>query len=132
MPNVVVDNEYVTMVYRPDLNAIHHTFHQTTMGEVLRDAFEAGLGSLRQQGADKWLADDRKNSRVTPEHLEWSMNDWGPRVAAAGWKHWALVVPENIAGRADMSGMVEHFWKLGVRINVFTSVEDAEDWLRSV
>ena len=132
MTDIIIDNEYITVQYRSDIEAVHHTFHQAIEGYVLRNALDAGIGVLQRYGAIKWLSDDRNNAGVSPEDTEWSMNDWGPRAAEAGWKYWALVVPESIAGRVDMSGIVQRFWELGVRVNVFTSVEDAEDWLRSV
>lgn len=108
-----------------------HTFHQFIEGQTLREALDAGIDLLREHGAVKWLSDDRKNTGVTPEDTDWSMNDWGPRAAQAGWKYWALIVPEELAGRGAMSGIVERFYNLGVQVMVFTNEKEAQAWLNS-
>ncbi len=131
MSEIFVDNEYVTLGYNSETQTVFHTFHQFIQGKDLYDALNTGIDVLREKGAVKWLSDDRKNTGVTPEDTDWSMNDWGPRAAQAGWKYWALVVPEELAGRGAMSGIVEQFFNLGVQVMVFTEVKEAQDWLNA-
>jgi hypothetical protein len=108
---------------------MYHTFHKPISGPILRDILNAGQAALAKNKATKWLSDDRNNAEVAPADIEFSVADWGPRAAQAGWKFWALVVPEDIAGRASMTAVVEAFYNLGVRVVVFTDLEEARGWL---
>ncbi len=127
----VFDSDYGTVYYNAEHNYVYHVIKQPAVGAQVRDVLEAGLEALKANGASKWLSDDRKNGPVVPEDVEWSLADWGPRTAAEGWTHWALVVPEEVAGRASMAAVVEAYYKLGVHVAVFTELEEAETWLTS-
>jgi len=129
MYKIILDNEWATMRYHEADQYMYHTFHQAIRGPIFRDVMNQGLAVLERYGATKWLSDDRKNAEFTPEDIQFALTDWGPRAAAAGWKFWALVVPEDIAGRAGMQDIATAFFEMGVRLAVFTSVEPAREWL---
>lgn len=76
-----------------------------------------------------WLSDDRLNAEFSPEDISWVFDDWIVRAEAAGWKKWALVVPEQIAARANMAQLVELVYNKGVRVMVFTHLDVARKWL---
>ncbi len=128
----ILDNEYGCIRYHPTDRYIYHTFYKPLHGEQLRFILNTALDHLKKAGAIKWLSDDRKNGDVNEEDAIFSVTDWGPRAAAAGWKFWALVVPESVAGRADMQQVVEAFFNLGVRVAIFTDLEEARSWLVSM
>lgn len=126
---MLLSNEWATVQYEPDARYIQHTILQDLPPAELRTVLETGLESLQAQGAHKWLSDDRKYVNVTPEALEFTLNSWGPRAAAAGWQYWAMVVPESALGRAGMQEVVEIFYNLGVRVAIFSDLEEARAWL---
>lgn len=129
--DVIVENEWGVVRFEPTDKYVYHTFYQPISGEFFRELLNTALDCLIEKGAEKWLSDDRKNAEFTPEDIEFALADWGPRAAAAGWKLWALVVPQDIAGRASMTAIVSAFFELGVRVMVFTNVEEAREWLVS-
>ncbi len=129
---IVVDNEYATIRYDDTDHYIYHTFHQPISGQIFRDTMNAGLDALIANKTAKWLSDDRKNAQFAPEDVEFALGDWGPRAAKGGWKFWALVVPESLAGRAGMSDIVNLFYELGVRVAIFVDLEEARKWLLKV
>ncbi|MFN8528444.1 MAG: STAS/SEC14 domain-containing protein [Anaerolineae bacterium] len=129
---IVVENEYATVRYEPEHAYIYHTFHQPIRGEIFRKTMNTGLDALIHNHATRWLSDDRLNAEFTPEDVEFALIDWGPRAAQGGWKYWALVVPENIAGRAGMTDIISAFFELGVRVMVFSDLEKARAWLINV
>lgn len=43
----------------------------------------------------------------------------------AGWKYWAVVVPEDIAAAGTFPKAIDDFYQRGLRMMVFTNVEDA-------
>lgn len=125
----LVDNEYITLDYLPDKKAIYHTVHKPIGGQVLRDALNLGTEALKKNGGCKWLSDDRKNGPLPKEDAEWGWNDWNPRTIAAGWKYWALVVPQEVVSAGAMMPVINDLFKLGLRMMVFSDLEEAKEWL---
>jgi hypothetical protein len=128
----IIDNDYATLLYHPDKKIVHHTFHKPIGGEPFRQVLLAGLNTLKANGAQKWLSDDRANSVLPPEDAEWGTTVWFPQVKAAGWKYWALVVPNDVKGRINMAEFVESYFEQGIRIMVFTDPEEALKWLTNL
>lgn len=132
---VLVSNDYITLECYPDQQLIYHTVHQPIgpdQAQMLKDTLNTGTEALRQYGATKWLSDDRKNGPLPPEMAEWGATDWNPRTIAAGWKYWANVVPHELAAAGTLLPIIENLHTLGLRMRVFTSLEEAQQWLASV
>jgi hypothetical protein len=131
-PITIVDNEYITLRYLPDKKIIYHTIHKPFPDQVLKDALNAGTEALGKYGACKWLSDDRKSGPLSPELVEWGSADWNPRTIAAGWKYWANVVPEEVAAAGALTPVMENLFEVGLRMMVFTDLEEAFQWLDSM
>lgn len=127
----IFDNEFVTVEYVPDKSLIHHTIHKPIGDRVpmFMEAMNAGTEALRKYGASKWLSDDRKNGPLDPRLSEWGAQDWNPRTVSYGWKYWANVVPQEIESAGTLIPIIEDLHKLGLRMQVFTTVEEALAWL---
>ena len=125
----VLKNEWGTVQYETTDHYIYHTIHKDLPPAELRTILDTGLDSLKANRAQKWLSDDRKYVTVTPEAIEFTLQSWGPRAAAAGWKYWAMVAPESAIGRAGMQEVVEIFYNLGVRMPIFSDLDEARAWL---
>lgn len=128
---ILLENAWAILRYHPTDNYIYHTFHQQISGEPFREVLNTGYEVVKEKGVQKWLSDDRKNSELSAEDVAFGERDWGPRMAAAGWRYWALVVPESLAGRSVMLDVVEGYDKIGVLVAVFTDLEQARTWLVS-
>ncbi len=135
MPNVTLYNSpYITVEYWPDKALIYHTIHQPMSSQlaIFKEALNAGTEGLQKYKVLKWLSDDRKNDALTQEGNEWSFNDWQPRTLKAGWKYWAMVVPEDLAAAGTLLPVIEILFELGLRMAVFTTLEQAVAWLDKV
>ena len=136
MPEVViVDNEYITLGHNLDKKMIYHTIHKPMGAEqtqLLMDTLDAGTETLRQHKVLKWLSDDRLNGPLTHDFLNWSLGNWCPRTIDAGWKYWANVVPYELAAAGTLMPVMQNLHELGLRMQVFTNVEDALKWLATV
>ncbi len=130
--STIIDNEYATLVYENEAKIVHHTFHKPISGEPFRQVLNTGIETLRSHGASKWLSDDRGNSALPDDDTAWAQSNWFPRAVAAGWKYWALVVPEDIMARMNLAEFVQSYYDQGLRIMVFTQPAAALDWLRTV
>lgn len=128
---VVLDNEYITVWYYPDKKIIHHQFHKFTCGKDLQDGLSEGATILEKNRARKWLSDDRKNTVIGKEDMEWTATVWRPRVIKAGWKYWALVLPEKTVGQMVMKRIVNEYADTGVTVKMFSDPDEAMRWLEA-
>jgi hypothetical protein len=125
----LIDDDAVTLRYYPDRKIVHHELHRFVRGEEFRRVLEAGLTMIKQHGATKWLSDDRANGALTPADGEWATTLWAPRAISAGWKMWAVVMPEKVVGQMNMRRFIDMYAAKGVTVRSFTDPRDGLRWL---
>ena len=128
----IIDSPSVILRYHPNERIVHHEFRRFIYGAEFREVLEKGLEVFRTRGAAKWLSDDRANGPIRPADGQWALEDWAPRVLAAGWKHWAVVMPTRTLGQMNMKRWVDTYAKLGVIARAFKDPDEAMTWLTSV
>ncbi len=126
---IVLENEYIMVKCYPNEGILHHEFHQYAFGDVFREIMMAELEAFETNRCTKWLSDDRKFSAVLPEDKKWGDEVWRPRILEAGWKYWAMVLPEKITGQMNIQKMLNEYEELGVTTGVHSAPEDALSWL---
>jgi hypothetical protein len=126
---LVVDVGSMVVWYHPDLAIVHHEMRRYPGADALQSARERGLEALQRNRASKWLSDDRLGGALPESHHQWAQHVWGPKAAAAGWKHWALLPPAELVGGANMMRLAEVYNALGVTVGTFSTPEDALAWL---
>jgi hypothetical protein len=129
--DILIDTDYVTLWYDPEKKIVHHKFHKYIYGQQFRDALEKGLEVFKEKGAQKWLSDDRNNSALPTEDTNWAQSNWAPRVIAAGWKYWAIVLPEKVIGQINMQHFIDNYSEQGVTVKIFSDPDEARKWLES-
>ena len=67
---------------------------------------------------------------LTPADAEWALNEWGPRVMAAGWKYWSVVLPEKVLGQMNMRRWIDTYAEHGVLVQAFSDPLRAMVWLK--
>ena len=125
----LVDNEYATSWCYPGKKIIRHKFHKFLFGEDFRNVMTKGADAFEEHGCYKWLSDDRNLGVLHPDDRAWGDANWFPRVLKAGWKYWALVLPESTVGQMDLTQIVREFSKQGVVVKLFGDPEEAMGWL---
>lgn len=129
----VLEKDYATMVYYPEVKIVHNTFRGQPTSEQFRESLNAGVDALEKYGGSKWLSDDLENAAVfSPEDQDWADNDWYPRMVNAGWKTWAMVVPREIKARINLIDIIDKNLDRGIRIEVFSQTDEALQWLIKV
>ena len=106
--------------------------HKQVHGDPFRQAILVATDTLIKNHATKWLSDDRLNPMLNPTDRQWSIDVWQPKILQAGWKFWALVLPEQTAGKLRMGMMAEEYKKLGVTVQIFSDPDQGLAWLKSV
>src|SRR5262249_2805193 len=128
----VHETEYVSLYYYPEAKIVYHVIHKFIYGEEFRRNLEMGLELLQKHGAKKWISDNRNHSALPTEDLEWSTNDWFFRAFNTGWRYWAMVMPDKIAGQLSMNRIMKRNIDMGMTIKVVESLDEALEWLESV
>ena len=124
--------DYATLWYYPEDKIVHHQFHKFIHGDEFRQVLEKGLEVFKENDAHKWLSDDQGNSTLTSADTEWAQQDWFPRVFAAGWKFWAIVMPDKVVGKMNMQHFIEAYSTQGLTIDIFDDPDLALKWLELV
>ena len=128
---VVHESKFMTVWYHNDTKIVHHKFHTFTHGEDLREGLIKGLEIIKKNGAAKWLPDDRENPILKKEDMEWTASVWRPAMINAGWKCWAIVMPEKTAGKMAMNKIIKEYADTGVTVQIFPDPDAALSWLES-
>ncbi len=129
-PRTILTNEFATLVYHVQHKIVHHTFHQAVSGAPFREVLTRGAELLEGRGANKWLSDDRASGALRPEDGTWAMEVWSKRAISAGWKHWAIVMPDAGLGKANMRRFIREYADRGVTVQMFAGPEEALAWLK--
>ncbi len=130
MPKVAIyDSPVVTVWFIPETKIIHSRIHKFVSGKEFQSFLMAGLDALVKNKATKWLSDDRSNSALRKEDIEWGNQNWVPPCVRAGWKYWAIVQPEKVLAQMPMERMVEDYKKFGVTSKFFSDATAAMIWL---
>jgi hypothetical protein len=128
---LVEDTDYATLWYHPEKKIVHHEYKKFMSGDIFHAFLLKGTQTLIENGANKWLSDDRMNPVLKKEDMEWGQTNWFPQTLQAGWKYWAIVQPESIYAKLNMHQLVKDYAKAGVTTKFFTNPEDAMQWLES-
>ena len=127
----ILSDDFVTLYYYPGKGVVYHILHKYKYGEPFRKFLMTGVETLRKNKGTKWLSDDRSYATLTKEDLEWGPAVFAPAAIKAGWKYWAIVMPEKVVGRMAMAHVVELYGKLGVTVQIVESPEEGMAWLDS-
>ena len=84
---------------------------------------------MKKHRAVKWLSDDRAIGPFSREDQEWCENVWFPKIRDAGWKYWAIVLPEKALGQMSLHYFIKKYSEQGITAELFDNPEDAYDWL---
>ena len=129
---IIVDEGAMKLWYHEDGSILHHEMLRYPGAQLLETVLNSGLEFMREHRVNKWLSDDRNGGALPKSHHEWGETVWGPKAAAAGWKYWALVPPEELVGRMNMERLTKTYGDLGVQVQVFATPVLALSWLRNI
>jgi hypothetical protein len=132
-PILLLDSEVATVWCHPEDGIVHHTV-KTGEGEYERSVqefFEAGLQAFRTHRCTGWLSDNRLAGKLAATTEAWIQTIWRPQMVEAGWKRWAVVLPDLVVRQLAMQRFAQEQRKVGVEVGFFATPESAMEWLRS-
>ena len=129
---IIIDNPDITLWYYEETNILHHQSHKIITGDSFRLVLTEGLNVAKKYGVQKWLSDDRRNSVQSREDIDWANTVWTPQMIKAGWKYWAIILPEIMIGQLNMNHYIKSFKEYNFVVNTFTDPEEALKWLEEI
>ncbi|MBN2343834.1 MAG: hypothetical protein JXX29_13510 [Deltaproteobacteria bacterium] len=130
VPLTILDNEYATIWCYPEEKILHHQLHQYFFGDTFREILTISQEAFEKYHCVKWLSDDRHFGAILPDDKAWGDTVWRPRMLDAGWKFWAMVLPDKVTGKLNIQKMVHEYEELGVAASFHTDPDAAMVWLR--
>lgn len=125
-------NDDVALWYHPEPKIIHHQIRGLLPPGALQKLLTKGAECLEQHHAQKWLSDDSQSVPIRPEDYEWGDKVWAPRVIKAGFRYWAIVLPEGAVAQLQMQRFCAEYRARGVTAELFTHEQRALEWLTQV
>lgn len=126
----LLDNEHACLWYYPDEGIIHHKFLKPIADEAFREVLSTGLKLLIENGATKWLSDDRDNAHLNAEDSAWSLDNWFVKAKNSSWKYWAILLPNKKRGVVNMKRLTEFISvNSEIKVATFSTTEEALQWL---
>lgn len=90
-----------------------------------------GYEILKANHCTKWSSDDRNDGAIEKEDQAQVNGEWIPLAVKAGWKYWALLLPEQAIAQMNIKRMAEDCKKVGVQVRLFSDAGPALDWISS-
>lgn len=130
MKTTVFESEFACLWVYPETGIVHHQFLKPLPAGVFQQVLLAGLRLLQEHRAQKWLSDDRGNPLLSADDIAWSQDYWLPRALQAGWKFWAVVLPEKTRGQVVMQRLTSFVGEESeVIVKLFSDPESGLQWL---
>lgn len=125
----VLDEDFGVLYYDQDNGLLHHKANSNITGEQWKTLLLTGNKILKENKLQKWLSDNRSIGVLAEEDSNWINNEWLPSAIELGWKYWALILPEDQVVAMNMSEFITAFNERGIRVQVFTELEEGMEWL---
>jgi hypothetical protein len=130
---VQFENEYVKIETLNNSKILKIVWIGFVPGDAYRAALEKSLEIAKKFKITNWLTDARTMKVVKLENQDWAMKDWMPRVVNAGcYKKQAVVLPQDLFGKASADRMISMVGNQEVAFSNFGTEESAIDWLSGV
>ena len=115
-----------------EVDDLNKWVHVNWMGYLTEENIKTGAKAYTEALADagyKCVLNDTRLIVGGWDHsLDWVLNDWAPRAARAGLKHFAMIVTPETFGESTASTFYENL--KAFQAKVFDDKTKAEDWLR--
>src|SRR6478735_2341063 len=127
----ILSNEHISLWYYPGLKIVHHQMMQPPTSQEFRELLIKGTETMERFKAIKWMSDDRGNGLLRPDDEAWAQAEWLPRVLKAGFKFWAIVLPEAAIGKLNMQRLAAFHATHGIVSRVEATPAPAFTWLQA-
>ncbi|WP_242926192.1 hypothetical protein [Pontibacter vulgaris] len=128
---VYFKNNFVSIYYNKESRLGKAVWNGHLEGAELREAFLLCLELIDRFMLTRWLADDRLMKSIEPADLEWSKQNYIPRIGNSSLLRFARLPSQFQKNLEAVNAMIEqsHTLKTKVVPLDFTDEQEAMDWL---
>ncbi len=132
-----IDSDFATIEWNTTAQAVQMAYKDVsspylsdgvTLGNELRHILNNTLDMAKEHGSVSIIGDMRNLLILTSEDEQWSLNEWFPRLQAAGVRNIALVPPQTLIGKLSLDVLMRQVQ--GMNIQRVSSVAEAHYWLK--
>ncbi len=102
--------------------------------EGYRKALNDTIDWMSEHQVSKIINDDRKITKgISSDDLNWAMQDWLKRALEAGYRAMAIIQERDFFKRypaAQISAMARMHYQDLIKVEYFSTVKSAEDWIK--
>lgn len=120
--------EVVCKDYHAGIQILDILDQAETVRTGMRNALEKTIDLVRDRQCRTWIGDLRTLLLLTGDDERWSLQEWLPRLQAAGVRNIALVPPTTILGSLFFDSLIQQMHD--INICKLTSFEDAQRWAK--
>lgn len=131
---VLAETPQYSIKLNPEVPCIMIKWRGNMESASYRQALNDTIVWMKERQVSKIINDDRKVKKgLAPKDQKWAMEDWLERALEAGYQSMAIIQERDFFKRfpaAQLSAMTRlHFQNL-VKIEYFSTVKGAEEWLK--
>ncbi len=131
---VLAETPQYSIKLNPEVPCIMIKWRGDMESESYRKALNDTIVWMKERQVSKIINDDRKIKKgLAPKDQKWAMEDWLERALEAGYQSMAIIEERDFFKRfpaAQLSAMTRlHFQGL-VKIEYFSTVKAAEEWIK--
>lgn len=120
--------EVICKDYHAGLQILDVLDQTETIRSEMRRALERTIDLVTSSQCRTWIGDLRTLFLLTGDDERWSLQEWLPRLQAAGVRNIALVPPTTILGGLFFDSLIHQ--AKGINICKLTSLEEAQLWAK--
>jgi len=123
-------SEVADIDYNADVQCVQITWKGYASSKDFRNPLNAGLDILKENQAERWMANTKNLGVISPEDQDWTSNNWFPRAIEAGSKKMALIKPSDVFSQISIEDIMEEARKAEpLEDKFFEQMEEALSWL---
>jgi hypothetical protein len=136
-----IDSDFATIEWNIALQAVQMAYKDisgfyfsdlnlqgATLGNELRHILNATLDMAKAHSSTSIIGDMSNLLLLTREDEQWSLNEWFPRLQAAGVRNIAIIPPQTLIGKLSLDVLMRQVQ--GMNIQRVSSVAEAQYWLK--
>jgi hypothetical protein len=128
----IIDDDDASLFLYPGIGTMCHVINRSIDGDRLRSLMSKAAEAFVANKCTKYLSDDRKIVSFNPEDLMRALENWEKRLMAAGWKHWALIMPGKVLGRIMAKKLAARYVDMHINVRTFDDEASALEWLTNI
>lgn len=131
---VLADTPKYSIKLNPTIPCLMIKWRGDMESESYRQALNDSIVWMKERQVSKIINDDRKIKKgLAPKDQKWAMEDWLERAIEAGYQSMAIIEERDFFKRfpaSQLSAMTRMHFQGLVKIEYFSTVKAAEEWLK--